>query len=106
MGAWDRLKSVFAVAEEPKFLPSKLEASSQTALSCSIRLLPLGDRGWITMQEARSLFSPLRDEYAFGDIDERGKAEIARFAAQRGHHSEFDFMPAEDRVYFTRTVGG
>jgi hypothetical protein len=58
------------------------------------------------MQEARSLFSPLSDEYAFGEFDERGKAEIARFAAQRGHLSDFDFMPAEDRVYFTRTAGG
>ena len=106
MGLWDRLKSVFEGPEEPKFLPPKLDASSQDALSRSIRILPLGDRGWITMQEARSLFSPLRDEYAFGDIDERGNAEIARFAAQRGHHSEFSFMPAENRVYFTRTVGG
>jgi hypothetical protein len=105
MRVWDRLKSVFEGAEEPK-LPPKLDASSAAALSLSIRILPMGSRGWITMEEARSLFSPLRDQYAFGDRDERGKAEIARFAAQRGHHSDFDFMPVEDRVYFTRTPGG
>jgi hypothetical protein len=105
MRVWDRLKSVFEGAAEPQ-PPPKLDASSEAALSRSIRILPLGNRGWITMQEARSLFSPLRDEYAFGEIDERGRAEIARFAAQRGHHSDFDFMPAEDRVYFTRTAGG
>jgi hypothetical protein len=105
MRVWDRLKSVFEVAAEPQS-PPKLDASSEATLSRSIRILPLGNRGWITMQEARSLFSPLRDEYAFGDFDERGKAEIARFAAQRGHHSDVDFMPAEDRVYFTRTAGG
>ena len=79
MGAWDGVKSVFAVAEKQK--------------------MGHDARG-------RSLFSPLRDEYSFGDVDERGNAEIARFAAQRGHHSEFDFMPAENRVYFTQTVGG
>jgi hypothetical protein len=105
MRVWDRLKSVFEGPAEPQS-PPKLDASSEAALSRSIRVLPLGNRGWITMQEARSLFSPLRDEYAFGETDKRGRAEIARFAAQRGHHSDFDFMPAEDRVYFTRTAGG
>jgi hypothetical protein len=101
---WDRLKSAFDGAAEPSVAP-KFDASSEDALSRSIKL-PLGNRGWITMREARALFSPLRDEYAFGDFDEEGKGRIARFAAQRGHHSDFDFMPAEDRVYFTRTAGG
>jgi hypothetical protein len=105
MRVWDRLKSVFEGAREPT-LPPKLEASSEAALSLSIRILPVGSRGWITMQEARSLFSPLRDQYAFGDSDAQGKAAIAMFAARRGHHSEVDFMPAEDRVYFTRAAGG
>jgi hypothetical protein len=105
MRVWDRLKSAFEGAAQPK-LPPRLDASSQAALSRSIRILPLGYRGWITMQEARLLFSPLRDQYAFGDTDEQGKAAIALFAAQRGHHSDFDFMPAEERVYFTRTAGG
>jgi hypothetical protein len=105
MRVWDRLKSAFEVAAEPKLAP-KLDASNEVALSRSIRILPLGNRGWITMQEARSLFSPLRDEYAFGDHDEPGNARIALFAVQRGNHSDVDFMPAEDRVYFTRTAGG
>jgi hypothetical protein len=104
MKVWNRLKSVFEGAEP--HLPPKLDASSEAALSTSIRILPLGSRGWITMQEARSLFSPFRDQYAFGDTDEQGKAKIALFAAQRGHHSDIDFMPVEDRVYFTRTAGG
>jgi hypothetical protein len=105
MRVWDRLKSLFEGAAEPK-LPPKLDASSEAALSRSIKILPLGSRGWITMQEARSLFSPLRDQYAFGDTDEEGTAKLARFATQREHHSDFDFMPAEDRVYFTRRAGG
>lgn len=105
MRVWDQLKSVFEGVAEAK-LPPKLDGSSEAALSRSIRILPLGNRGWITMQEAKSLFSPLRDQYAFGEIDEEGNAKIALFAAQRGHHSDFDFMPAEDRIYFTRTAGG
>jgi hypothetical protein len=74
-------------------------------LAQSLRMLPPGNRGWITMQEARSLFSQSRDQYAFGDTDQAGRASIAAFAAARDHHSDFDFMPAEDRVYFTRTAG-
>ncbi len=105
MRVWDRLKTAFVTGGEPK-LPSKLDASSEDALCQSIRILSLGNRGWITMREARVLFSPLRDEYALGDFDEEGKGRIARFAVQGGHHWDFDFMPAEDRVYFTRTAGG
>ena len=41
-------------------------------------------------------------KYAFGEMDEEGKAEIASFAAQITHRSDFDFMPVEGRVYFTR----
>jgi hypothetical protein len=105
MRVWDRLKSAFDTGGQPE-LPPKLDASSEAALSRSIRILPLGARGWTTMREARALFSPLRDEYTFGDFDQEGRGRIARFAAQRGHHSDFDFMPAEDRVYFTRTADG
>jgi hypothetical protein len=87
-------------------LPPKLDAGNEASLSQSIRTLPLGDRGWITMREARALFSALDDQYAFGDTDEPGKAKIAAFAAQAEHRSTYDFMPVEDRVYFTRTAGG
>jgi hypothetical protein len=101
---WDRLKSELGGTQDPLSLP-KLDAGSEAALARSLSLLPVGDRGWITMQEARLLFSHSRDQYAFGDTDEDGKARIAQFAAGRDHHSAFDFMPAEDRVYFTRTAG-
>jgi hypothetical protein len=87
-------------------LPPRLDATDTAALSQSIRTLPTGERGWITMREARALFSPLDDQYAFGDDDERGKAAIAAFAAEAGHRSSYDFMPVEDRVYFTRTPDG
>jgi len=87
-------------------LPPKLDAANEAALSRSIRTLPAGERGWITMGEARALFSPLGDQYAFGDSDDRGKAAIAAFAAQPEHRSSYDFMPVEDRIYFTRTRNG
>jgi hypothetical protein len=91
-------------------LPPRLDATDAAALAQSIRSLPAGERGWITMREARALFSASNDQYAFGDGDERGKAAIAAFAAEAGHRSRYDFMPVEDRVYFTRmftrTAGG
>jgi hypothetical protein len=87
-------------------LPPKLDAGNEAALSQSIQRLPAGDRGWITMREAKALFSTHDDQYAFGDTDEGGKARIAAFAAQAEHRSRYDFMPVEDRVYFTRMAGG
>ena len=36
--------------------------------------LPVGERGWITLSEARALFSPMDDRYAFGEMDEVGHA--------------------------------
>jgi hypothetical protein len=86
--------------------PPKLDAADEAALSRSIRTLPAGERGWITMREAQALFSPLEGQYAFGDRDDRGKAAIAAFAAQPEHRSSYDFMPVEDRVYFTRSALG
>ena len=87
-------------------LSPKLDPTDAAALSQSIRTLPAGERGWITMREARVLFSTFDDQYAFGDGDERGKAAIAAFAAQAIHRSRVDFMPVEDRVYFTRMRDG
>ena len=56
-------------------LPSKLDADDEAALSRSIGTLPAGDRGWITMQEARALFSLLGDQYAFGDTDAASRSK-------------------------------
>jgi hypothetical protein len=57
--------------------------------------------GWITMREAKALFSPASDAYAFGEIDEIGKASLATFAAGRAG-LQFEFMPTEGRLYFMR----
>ncbi|HLH97134.1 MAG TPA: hypothetical protein VKW08_18640 [Xanthobacteraceae bacterium] len=57
-------------------------------------------RAWVTLEEARSLFSGADKSYAFGDTDEAGKQSIAAFAALT--KSRVEFMPAENRVYFRR----
>jgi len=89
----------------------RLSAVDELALSASLRALPVGERGWITLSEARALFSPMEaralfspmdDRYAFGEMDEVGKTSLAAFAAESNHRSAFDLMPVEGRVYFTR----
>jgi hypothetical protein len=97
MGIWETIKAVFAPNDAPR-----LRANNESELSASIRTLRVGERGWIALSEARSLFSQMDDQYAFGEIDDEGKSNLAAFAAQTEHRSTFDFMPTEGRVYFTR----
>jgi hypothetical protein len=68
-------------------------------------MLPDSAPGWITSTEAKSLFSPAEDQYAFGEMDEVGKQNIASFAARVGGGCLFQFMPVEGRVYFLRSPG-
>jgi hypothetical protein len=63
-------------------------------------MLPDEEPGWITMKEAATLFSLERDAYAFGELDEVGKANLAAFASASG--VQFEFMPVEGRLYFLR----
>jgi hypothetical protein len=44
------------------------------------------------------------DQYAFGEMDNQGKTNLAAFAAQIEHRSTVDFMPSEGRLYFTRAT--
>jgi hypothetical protein len=96
------LKSIFAPAAPEPGSPPKLDASSETALSRSLEALSSRQQGWITMQEARQLFSPMDDQYAFGEMDDQGKANLASFGARHG--SSIDIMPVEGRIYFTRNA--
>jgi hypothetical protein len=51
----------------------------------------------------RSLFfCPMADEYAFGEMDEIGKRNLAAFAAEATPGCLFEFMPVEGGVYFIR----
>jgi hypothetical protein len=103
MGLWNRITSLL-VGRSSDAAPSdpRLSARSESELSASIRELSPGARGWITVKKAGSLFSLMGNEYAFGRIDEKGRAKLGAFAAQDQHRSEFTLIPAEKRVYFTR----
>ena len=77
----------------------RLDASSKTALASAIGQLPPQDRGWITLEEASRLFSSVRSQYAFGEMDEDGKHNLESFA--RDVSREFEFWPNENRLYFS-----
>jgi len=79
--------------------PRRLQGSTKASLAASIKALPHGGRGWITMNEAAALFSPKNNEYAFGELDDEGKRDLASFAAEN-RCSRFEFMPIEGRLYF------
>jgi hypothetical protein len=75
MRVWNRLKSAFEGPAEVQ-LPPKLDPSSQDALSRSIRILPLGHRGWITMQEARFI-------QTLGGVSASAERSLAKSWARR-----------------------
>jgi|SRR6266436_7033268 hypothetical protein len=102
MGIWQALKAAFALGTAVPPDVRRLNAVDVFALSASLEALLVGERGWIPLSEARALFSPRDDQYAFGEMDQIGRANLAAFAAQSEHLSDFDLMPVEGRVYFTR----
>jgi hypothetical protein len=102
VGILARLKSLFASGSTEPPPPRRLSASSEAVLAASIKGLPPEERGWITFEEARRLFSSMDDQYAFGEMDKHGKLDLGFFAAQADHRAELDFRPTEGRVYFTR----
>jgi hypothetical protein len=100
-------KSLFgeisSVASPP---PRRLDGRSRVLLGASIKMLPCDEPGWITSKEAKSLFSPMGDQYAFGEMDEVGKQNLASFASGIGDGCLFEIMPVEERVYFVRKTSG
>jgi hypothetical protein len=96
------LKSLFVPVGAEPASPAKLDAGSEPALAHSLGALSSQQQGWITTDEARQLFSPMDNQYAFGEMDDQGKANLASFAAR--HRSNFDIMPVEGRIYFTRNA--
>jgi hypothetical protein len=102
MGIWKAIKAAFAPSISVPPDARRLSAVDELALSASLRALHVGERGWITLSEARALFSWMDDQYTFREMDEQVKASLAAFAAQNEHRSTFKLMPAQGRVYFTR----
>jgi|GraSoi2013_115cm_1033766.scaffolds.fasta_scaffold259658_1 hypothetical protein len=104
MGIWEAIKGAFAVGTSTPPDARRLSATNESALSASLKALRDRERGWITLSEVRALFSTMDDQYAFGEMDEAGRSRLAAFAAESEHRCTFDFMPAEGRIYFTRTI--
>src|SRR5262249_4186185 len=102
MGIWKTIKAAFATGISTPPDARRLSAVDELALSASLRDLPVGERAWITLSEARALFSPLDERSAFGEMDEVVKMSPAAFEAGSDHRSAFDIMPVEGRIYFTR----
>jgi hypothetical protein len=100
MGPLDFLKALFRAPAPPPG-PRRLDGRSKALLAASLKFLRDEEPGWIALQEAKTLFSPASDAYAFGEIDEVGKANLAAFAADHGG-LQFEFMPIEGRLYFMR----
>jgi hypothetical protein len=100
MGPLKYMKALFGAVPPPPG-PRRLDGRSATLLVASLKFLPDEEPGWITMKEARTLFSPEDDAYAFGEMDEAGKANLAAFASASGGF-QFEFMPVESRLYFRR----
>jgi hypothetical protein len=102
MGLWDWWKSLLLQGSPSAPSARRLDGRSKTLLAASIKTLPYEMPGWITDKEAKQLFSSVEDDYAFGEMDEAGKGNIADFAAHVTPRCSFEFMPVEGRVYFMR----
>jgi hypothetical protein len=79
----------------------RLDGRSRAVLAASFRPLRDGEPGWITMQEAGKLFSPVEGSDAFGETDKLGNANLAAFASALGE-AQFKFAPAAGRLYLMR----
>ena len=106
MRLWDWWKSLLLQGAPSGLSTQRLDGRSKTLLAASIKALPHETPGWITNKEAKQLFSPMEDDYAFGEMDEVGKSNIADFAAHVTPSCSFEFMPVEGRVYFIRKADG
>ncbi len=68
MGIWKTIKAAFGRGTSTPPDARRLNAVDELALSASLRTIHVGARGWITLSEARDLFSTMDDQYAFGEI--------------------------------------
>jgi hypothetical protein len=96
---WRWIRKIFGSAVIPTDAP-RLPATSERALSSSLKSLRSEERGWIALSEATRLFSNEAPDYAFGEMDDEGKRRLGEFASKC--RCEVQFMPTEGRVYFRR----
>jgi hypothetical protein len=86
---WEWLRSLIRrPSREAELEPIKLDGSSTQALSISLRRLSPGQDGWITIEEARRLFSADTDDAtALTMFDPNGLRALSEFAAEAQHRS-------------------
>jgi len=101
MGVWQSIKHLFASGSAAPAEAVRLDGSSKQALSRALGRLVLDQQGWISFAEARALFSTADPQYAFGEMDDDGKASLASFAEAGDRRYDYQLMPMEGRVYFT-----
>jgi hypothetical protein len=101
VGILDRLKALLRPQAPYGLAERRLDGQSEQALSDSLQTLVPRGRGFITLDEARRLFSSQDPHDAFGDADEEGKAWLDAFASR--NRCTIDIMP-DGRVYFTRAA--
>jgi hypothetical protein len=102
MSLWGWWKSLLSQGSPSAASTRRLDGRSKALLTASIKAPPHDTLGWITNTEAKQLFSSIHDQYAFGEMDEVGHANVASFAAHVTPRCSFEFMSVEDRVYFIR----
>jgi len=81
--------------------PIRLDASTEALLADSLRRLPLGQRGWITIEEARRLFSSKAedDNDALTKWDPEGVRRLSEFAVERHRSTP---LQKGGRLFFRR----
>jgi hypothetical protein len=100
MNLWHLLSSAFRTVKSPP--ERRLDGRSEPLLAASIKMEPWDERGWVTFDEAASLFSPKGDKYAFGEMDEIGEQNLSSFAARSD--CRIELMPSTGRIYFIRAA--
>jgi hypothetical protein len=106
MGWLSRLKNFFTQGSIGVPSARRLDGRGKTLLAASIKVLPYEEPGWITSKEAWQLFSPTDDQYAFGEMDEIEKRNLAAFAWEVTAGCLFEFMPAEGSFVVSVSHGG
>ena len=99
---WEWFLSLFSRRAPEAGVPVeyiRLDGSSLGALARSVKQLSPGQKGWISFDEARQLFSSNPDSRtSLTEFDPNGLTAVGDFAAE--HH--LDRRREDNRVVFTR----
>jgi hypothetical protein len=78
----------------------RLDGRSRALLAASFRRLRDSEPGWITMQEARKLFSSVEESHALNKNDKLGNANLAAFTSAL--EAQIEFARSAGRLYLVR----